>query len=103
MARDLHRPDDIVAVSDTELVRGRGGCSDIETVIGITRPDEGTETIRIHGAVAKVTRDERGSRRRRPPCSLGGIRPRAIAPLTGVAALCSGEADAGGPARAAWR
>ncbi|MGX9574965.1 hypothetical protein [Mesorhizobium sp. f-mel] len=42
-------------MSVTELVCRKDGCPDIETVIGIMRPGEKIETIRIHKAIADVT------------------------------------------------
>ncbi|RWN60953.1 MAG: nitrate reductase [Mesorhizobium sp.] len=47
--------DDDVVVSVTELVCRKNGCPDIETVIGILRPGEKIETIRLRKAIADVT------------------------------------------------
>ncbi|RWO78796.1 nitrate reductase [Mesorhizobium sp.] len=47
--------DDDVVVSVTELVCRKSGCPDIETVIGIMRPGEEIETIRVNKAIADVT------------------------------------------------
>ncbi|WP_292600043.1 nitrate reductase [Mesorhizobium sp.] len=47
--------DDDVVVSVTELACRKNGCPDIETVIGIMRPGEKIETIRVNKAIAEVT------------------------------------------------
>ncbi|RWK63840.1 nitrate reductase [Mesorhizobium sp.] len=53
--REARGLDDDVVVSVTELVCRKDGCPDIETVIGIMRPGEKTETIRLRKAIADVT------------------------------------------------
>lgn len=45
----------------TELACRDEGCPDIETVIGIMRPGEKIETIRVHKAIADMTIDDLGS------------------------------------------
>lgn len=55
--RELRRLDEDVVVSITELACRDEGCPDIETVIGIMRPGETIETVRVHGSIAEVTRD----------------------------------------------
>ncbi|TIL40325.1 MAG: nitrate reductase [Mesorhizobium sp.] len=47
--------DDDIVVFVTELVCRKDGCPDIETVIGIMRPGEKIETIRLRKAIADVT------------------------------------------------
>ncbi|RWK56540.1 MAG: nitrate reductase [Mesorhizobium sp.] len=47
--------DDDIVVSVTELACRKDGCPDIETVIGIMRPGEKIETIRVNKAIADVT------------------------------------------------
>jgi len=47
-----------VVVSVTEVACRESGCPDIETVIGIMRPGERIETIRIHKAIADLTQDD---------------------------------------------
>jgi hypothetical protein len=54
--RELHGLDDTVVVSITELACRDKDCPDIETVIGIMRPGEKIETIRIHKAISEVDR-----------------------------------------------
>ncbi|RWH90691.1 MAG: nitrate reductase [Mesorhizobium sp.] len=56
--RELCKLDDAVVVSITELACGDEGCPDIETVIGIMRPSEKIETIRIHKEVAGISRED---------------------------------------------
>ncbi|ATU95168.1 nitrate reductase [Phyllobacterium zundukense] len=56
--RELCKLDDAVVVSITELACRDDGCPDIETVIGIMRPGEKIETIRIHRAIAEVMRED---------------------------------------------
>lgn len=53
--REARGLDGDVVVSITELVCRKDGCPDIETVIGIMRPGEKIETIRIHKSIADVT------------------------------------------------
>ncbi|PAQ09659.1 nitrate reductase [Mesorhizobium temperatum] len=53
--RESRGLDDDVVVSVTELVCRKDGCPDIETVIGIMRPGEKIETIRLRKAIADVT------------------------------------------------
>jgi hypothetical protein len=50
--------DETVVVSVTELACRDEGCPDVETVIGIMRPGETIETVRVHCPVAEVTRDD---------------------------------------------
>lgn len=52
--REVSGLDDTVVVSITELACRDEDCPDIETVIGIMRPGEKIETIRIHKAIAEV-------------------------------------------------
>jgi hypothetical protein len=52
--RELCSLDNEVVVSITELACRDEDCPDIETVIGIMRPGEKIETIRIHKAIADV-------------------------------------------------
>lgn len=47
-----------VIVSVTEVACRESGCPDIETVIGIMRPGERIETIRVHKAIADLTQDD---------------------------------------------
>ncbi|MBD0415134.1 nitrate reductase [Tianweitania sp. Rool2] len=54
--RELYGLDDEVAVSITELTCREEGCPDIETVIGIMRPNEKIETLRIHKPIGEVRR-----------------------------------------------
>ncbi|RWB98677.1 MULTISPECIES: nitrate reductase [unclassified Mesorhizobium] len=56
--REVCNLDDAVVVSITELACRDEGCPDIETVIGIMRPGEKIETIRIHRPIAEVTRED---------------------------------------------
>lgn len=56
--REFHRLDDAVIVSITELACREEGCPDVETVIGIMRPGEKIETIRVHKPIAEVVRDD---------------------------------------------
>lgn len=56
--RALRGLDETVVVSVTELACRDEGCPDIETVIGIMRPGETIETVRVHRPVAEVTRDD---------------------------------------------
>lgn len=56
--RDVCSLDDAVVVSITELACRDDDCPDIETVIGIMRPGEKIETIRIHKPIAEVTRED---------------------------------------------
>ena len=50
--------DETVVVSVTELACRDEDCPDVETVIGIMRPGETIETVRVHCPVAEVTRDD---------------------------------------------
>lgn len=59
--RELCGLDETVVVSVTELACRDEGCPDIETVIGIMRPGEEIETVRVHNAIAEVTRDDLAS------------------------------------------
>ncbi|WP_170314798.1 nitrate reductase [Aquibium carbonis] len=59
--RQLHALDDDVTVSVTELACGEEGCPDIETVIGIMRPGQKIETLRVHKPIAEVEREDIGS------------------------------------------
>ncbi|WP_287207675.1 nitrate reductase [Mesorhizobium sp.] len=56
--RELCKLDDAVVVSITELACRDEGCPDIETVIGIMRPSEKIETIRIHKEAAGISRED---------------------------------------------
>jgi hypothetical protein len=56
--RELRKLDDDVVVSITELACRDEGCPDIETVIGIMRPGEKIETIRLHRAIVEVVRED---------------------------------------------
>jgi hypothetical protein len=53
--REARGLDGDVVVSVTELVCRKDGCPDIETVIGIMRPGQKIETIRVNKAIANVT------------------------------------------------
>ena len=53
--REARGLDDDVVVSVTELACPKNGCPDIETVIGIMRPGEKIEMIRVNKAIADVT------------------------------------------------
>lgn len=55
--RELCGLDDAVVVSITELACRDQDCPDIETVIGIMRPGEKIETLRIHSPIAEVTKE----------------------------------------------
>jgi|GEM_PF-569492 len=55
--RELFNLDDETIVSITELTCRDEDCPGIETVIGIMRPGEKIETLRIHAPVAGVTRE----------------------------------------------
>ncbi|RRH99712.1 nitrate reductase [Mesorhizobium tamadayense] len=55
---ELCNLDDAVVVSVTELACRDEDCPDIETVIGIMRPGEKIEIIRVHKEVAEVTRED---------------------------------------------
>ena len=52
--RETYELDDDVVVSITEIACRDDGCADIETVIGIMRPGEKIETLRLHKALADV-------------------------------------------------
>jgi hypothetical protein len=56
--RELFGPDEAVVVSVTELACRDEDCPDIETVIGIMRPGEKIETMRVHKAIAEVMRED---------------------------------------------
>ncbi|MER8523155.1 nitrate reductase [Mesorhizobium sp. M1076] len=56
--RELRKLHDDVVVSITELACRDKDCPDIETVIGIMRPGEKIETIRIHRPITEVTRED---------------------------------------------
>lgn len=56
--REVCNLDDAVVVSITELACRDEDCPDIETVIGIMRPGEKIETIRIHKEIAEISRDD---------------------------------------------
>ncbi|MCO5145693.1 MAG: nitrate reductase [Aquamicrobium sp.] len=69
--RALCSLDETVVVSVTELACRDEDCPDIETVIGIMRPGEAIETVRVHRPVAGVTQDDlalavRGGNRQTP-------------------------------------
>jgi hypothetical protein len=53
--REVRGLDDDVVVSVTELICRKDGCPDIETVIGIMRPGEKIETIRVNKPIGDVT------------------------------------------------
>lgn len=67
--RELCRLDDDVVVSITELSCRDDGCPDIETVIGIMRPGEKIETVRIHRPISELTRED----------AAGAVRDRSLA------------------------
>jgi hypothetical protein len=50
-------PDDLV-VAVTELACREEGCPDIETVIGIMRPGEKVETLRLHKPIDQIEEDD---------------------------------------------
>lgn len=52
--RETYELDDDVVVSITEIACRDDGCADIETVIGIMRPGEKIETVRLHKPLADV-------------------------------------------------
>jgi hypothetical protein len=56
--RELFGLDETTVLSVTELACRDDGCPDIETVIGIMRPGEKIETIRIHKGIDEVTRED---------------------------------------------
>lgn len=56
--RELCGLDDTVVVSITELACRDQDCPDIETVIGIMRPGETIETVRVHSPIAEVTEED---------------------------------------------
>lgn len=56
--RELFELDETVIVSITQLACRDEDCPDIETVIGIMRPGEKIETIRVHSPIAEVTRED---------------------------------------------
>ncbi len=56
--RELFGLDEAVVVSITELACRDDSCPDIETVVGIMRPGEKIETIRVHKAIAEVMRED---------------------------------------------
>ena len=56
--REAHALGEGVVISIAELACRDEGCPDIETVIGIMRPGERIETIRIHKPLAEVARDD---------------------------------------------
>ena len=56
--RELHGLDDNVVVSITELTCRDGGCPDIETVIGIMRPGQKIETVRVHKPLDDIGRPD---------------------------------------------
>ncbi len=49
----FHLPADVV-VAVTELACREDGCPDIETVIGMMRPGEKVETLRIHKPISEI-------------------------------------------------
>lgn len=52
--RELLGLDETVVVSITELACREEDCPDVETVVGIMRPGEKIEMIRIHKEIAEV-------------------------------------------------
>lgn len=56
--RELIELDDAVVVSITELTCRDLDCPDIETVIGIMRPGEKIEMVRVHKSIAEVTMND---------------------------------------------
>jgi hypothetical protein len=56
--RELFGLDEAVVLSITELACRDDDCPDIETVIGIMRPGEKIETMRVHKAIAEVARED---------------------------------------------
>jgi len=49
---------DDVVIAVSELACRDEGCPDVETVIGIIRPGEKIETIRVHKQLVDVDRDD---------------------------------------------
>lgn len=58
--RDAYALGESVVLSVTELSCREDGCPDTETLIGIMRPGEKIETIRVHKAIVDVTRHDVG-------------------------------------------
>ncbi|WP_244287965.1 nitrate reductase [Labrenzia sp. 011] len=56
--RMRHGLGDDVVVAVSELACRDYGCPDIETVIGIMRPGEKIETIRVHKPIVDIERDD---------------------------------------------
>jgi len=56
--RALRGLDENVVVAVTELACRDDGCPDIETVIGIMRPGEKIETIRVHKPLADIEHED---------------------------------------------
>jgi len=56
--REFHALSEDVVVSVTELACRDAGCPDVETVVGIMRPGQKIQTIRIHKALVEVTRED---------------------------------------------
>lgn len=54
--REFFALDETVVVSITELACRDEDCPDVETVVGIMRPGEKIETIRVHIPIAEVTK-----------------------------------------------
>ena len=56
--RSVHDLSDGVTISVAEIACRDEGCPDIETVIGIMRPGERIEMVRIHKPLAEVSIDD---------------------------------------------
>jgi len=56
--REFHALSEDVVVSVTELACRDAGCPDVETVVGIMRPGQKIQTIRIHKAIGEVMRED---------------------------------------------
>ncbi|WP_247642871.1 nitrate reductase [Roseibium sp. TrichSKD4] len=56
--RALRGLDDQVVVAVSEIACRDEGCPDVETVIGIMRPGEKIETIRVHKPIAEVEQSD---------------------------------------------
>lgn len=56
--RALRGLDETVVVAVSEIACREEGCPDVETVIGIMRPGEKIETLRVHKPLIDVERDD---------------------------------------------
>lgn len=56
--RETYGLDEDVVVSITEIACRDDGCADIETVVGIMRPGQPIETVRLHKPLAEVERSD---------------------------------------------